>query len=215
MRVVDTRTLKVRGLYIRPIVVAELPAVARLYLEAFPNSVRSRLGAAAVVKYLERQLTLRPTVCALGAERGGELLGFGFGGIYGEEVGGFIVNNLPLVAARLLARPWLVTELELRGRLLWKWRAWRAPKRPAEPAARLYEVFSLAVKAGARNTGIGKALMAQQEVFALAQDCAAIRLMTPTYDPNTLAFYERIGFQKQLEPAGTWTGQMLKPLKEV
>lgn len=60
-------------------------------------------------------------------------------------------------------------------------------------AARLY---SLAVGAHARGTGLGGALLAAAEEDARARGCAAMRLEVRADNPSAIALYERRGYAR-------------------
>src|SRR6185312_1769531 len=60
-------------------------------------------------------------------------------------------------------------------------------------AARLY---SLAVGAHARGTGLGGALLAASEADARARGCTSMRLEVRTDNPSAIALYERRGYTR-------------------
>lgn len=203
---------------IRPIETIHLLEVGNIHCEAFPRDMRSRLGAEVVAMYFEHQLAQRNDVHALGAfdENSGGLLGFCFGGIRGEHVRGWMIRHFSQIVPRLLLQPKLLRHLGLRerigSRLSELARKDGSARANGSEAPRHYEIFSLAVKAAVRNSGIGTSLMGKQEAYARQQKCVATSLGAPVDDQNTIAFYKRIGFREVAVANQRWTGQMIKEL---
>jgi len=85
-----------------------------------------------------------------------------------------------------------------------------APQYPIFVPRRYAVVDSLAVNASWRAHGVGRALMAQAEVWALGNGASAIELHVWEFNRDAIAFYERLGYGvvsrrmgKSLARAGT------------
>ena len=58
------------------------------------------------------------------------------------------------------------------------------------------EIGGLVVDEGLRGRGVGRMLMRQAEVWALAQGCRAIRLRSNIVREGAHSFYERLGYSR-------------------
>jgi len=58
------------------------------------------------------------------------------------------------------------------------------------------EIGGLVVDEGLRGRGVGRMLMRQAEVWALAQGCRAIRLRSNIVREGAHGFYERLGYSR-------------------
>ena len=201
---------------ILPLEISDLFAVGTIHCEAFPQDVRSQLGPRVVARYFSFQLEQRNDVHALGAfdKRSGALLGFCFGGRQGIHANGWVARHLPHLAPRLLMRPHLWRAYVVPRRIGARLAFWANTKASAtqDRRALAFEIFSLAVQRDVRNRGIGKALMRTQEDHALSQSCVALSLTCPVDKQATIAFYQRLGFQKKLGSDNVWAGRMLKAI---
>jgi len=80
-----------------------------------------------------------------------------------------------------------------------------APQLPIFVPRRYAVVDSLAVNAGWRARGVGRTLMAQAEVWAVAKGANALELHVWEFNRDAIAFYERLGY-------GATSRRMSKPL---
>lgn len=233
---------------VRPLTVAELGAVANVHIEVFSQNVHSQLGPAVVRRHFEWQLEKRTFVHANGAfdQGSGALLGFGFGGLYGEPKEHFMRSHLPLVFSMAARRPAVAVQLisrRLRRPVMRQRRrisagansedddpdhgvssemplqaddrleaSYGAALAQLDDSLRYYEIFSLAVTPARQGQGLGKQLMRDHEELAVGNGFTYVRLRAPLDNDNTIAFYQRIGFRKVLEPGHDWLGQMVKRL---
>ncbi|MFJ2478959.1 ribosomal protein S18-alanine N-acetyltransferase [Pseudomonas sp. NPDC087598] len=60
----------------------------------------------------------------------------------------------------------------------------------------LARLYSIAIAAQARGTGLGKQLLQRMETCALEHDCAYLRLEVRTDNPAAIALYERNGYRR-------------------
>mgnify|MGYP000087986862 CR=1 FL=1 len=208
------------GYTVRFLESADLLAVGRLHCEAFPDDIRSQLGAKVMAKSFARKLSRQVAVHGLGAfNSDGTLLGFCFGGVNGDAAQGLDIYDLPLLGASLLFRPHLLRRLDLMTRLRERLsKNIQEPEsendRAALPTAAYYDIISLAVSAKSRRLGIGKTLVAYHKAYAVQAECMAMSLFSPIKDQETLAFYEHLEFRKRVDVNGVWHGKMVMVLQK-
>lgn len=199
---------------IRPLSTTDLDAVARVHISAFPHTLLSTLGPGAVRRYYHWQLVGPHDVVALGAERGGTLVGFCFGGRFRGAMRGFVRRHFVYLAARMLVTPraWGHRDVVSRARLVRvALRRAPVPKPPDEPLRpRPFSVLSIAVDPRTQRTGAGRALLAESSRIALSKGYGSLALTVDPQNRAAVVFYEREGWS----PAGSpWTGRMVKPLE--
>lgn len=200
---------------------ADLPAVARCHLAAFPDSALSKLGTEAVRRYYEWQLLGPHDSVALAAILDGELVGFCFGGVFRGALSGFVRKNRQFLAWRILTHPWLVANPLVRDRLKLSTRVlrWTAKKsapnnarREASEQRTSFGILAIAVHPDTQGLGIGKMLMQEAERIALQGGFQSMHLTVATDNLQAIGFYERQGWKKHTT-TDEWTGQMRKTLE--
>ena len=198
--------------HIRPLTPADLLAAGHLHREAFPDDIRSILGARIIANRFKQHLYKHPYTYAIGAfdANNKHMLGYCIGGISGKTVG-WQLSSLPLLALGFLTHPRLLTRINLKEQLK-KILTPHPPQRLPNTNKTHYEIISLVVNKTVRNQGLGKLLMQQQENYAQQQHCTLIHLISPNDNPGTIAFYQRIGYQKIIYPDQPWDGAMQKQL---
>lgn len=199
---------------LRPLNSADLAQVAQVHRAAFPETLLTRLGDDVVQRYYQWQLVDGPhQVAAVGAFSHDRLQGFIVAGTFRGAVSGFVRANRGLLARRLATRPWLAASAGGRRRLRSAWR-WLRPV-PASPARvtgpRRFGILALAVEPGARGRGLGRLLLEAAERAALEAGTHAMHLTVRHSNLGAIAFYERLGWQKE-PPAGDGTERMTKLL---
>lgn len=219
------------GSVIRGVRPSEFGIIAQIHVEAFPDDFLSQLGRDVVGKAFGEKVNSRPEATMLVAldEVGHRPVGYCFGGKPPANASRPSPELLAAVALSFFRRPGRVIDPKLQRsvrsrlrfhtkRLLERLHSRFSTEAKSSDMTGLetlnvYEIFSLAVSAEARNRGVGKSLMAQHERQARAQECDAISLDAPRERPATIAFYERIGFYKVPSRRGAWEGHMLKSLR--
>jgi ribosomal protein S18 acetylase RimI-like enzyme len=191
---------------IRPLLESDLAQVTRVHLAAFPESALTRLGAGVVDRYY-RWLLLGPhqALCN-GAFLGDELVGYCFGGKFRGATSGFLQKNRFYLIGLVMIRPWLAFNPFFRQRLQEGLHGLRHARRNTEATIeerrRKKNSFSLLVIATdtrLQNKGIGSALMACAEEYALEQGYQQMGLTVHTGNLPALGFYKSLGWQVKQE----------------
>ena len=199
----------------------DLRAVTAIHRRAFDKSALTKLGAEAVYRYYDWQLTGPHDAVALGAWVEGHLAGFCFGGSFRGATGGFLAKNRSFLIRRVALRPWLLSNELFRARLTFALRALRLrsserkrePAQLAEPDAPSFGILAIASDPSSRKRGVGRALMCVSECIASERGFRQMQLTVHPSNTTAVAFYEGLGWRKH--PAGAaWEGKMVKPLKE-
>lgn len=211
------------ALMLVPLTANDLEAITAIHLRAFPKRAMSALGADVVSRYYAWLLSeAHPNAYRMGAWRGGALVGFNFAGRFNGAMTGFLQHNRNYLIAKVLRCPWLLVTNELfRDRITMALGILnRRPAPQADAAAvakrhaylRGFGILAIAVDPLVQGGGVGKALMADAEAEARRRSVEVMNLSVAMDNAQAIAFYERIGWQKQLNEAGVWVGEMIKPL---
>jgi ribosomal protein S18 acetylase RimI-like enzyme len=205
---------------IRSLAAEELPLVARVHVESFPNSALTKLGMKVVEKYYLWQLTgPHEKVRAAGAFVGDECAGFSFSGVFEGSTSGFIHKNRTLLAGAVLSHPGLLlNSLFLKRltegvRLLFRFAKKRPPTDRVESAGvPNYGILSIAVSPRFQKLGVGRLLMMDAEEEAIRYGRREICLTVHPANEKAVRFYEKQHWQK-LFIKDLWNGAMTKILK--
>jgi ribosomal protein S18 acetylase RimI-like enzyme len=195
-----------------------LPALAKIHALAFPGSALTALGASAVRRYYEWQLTGPHDVSALGAFSENEMVGFCFGGVFRGAMSGFLRKNRIYLAWLVLTHPWLVTNPLFRHRLIKGLKVLRRfsksgranqpkPNHKKPP----FGILSIAVNPEFQGLGAGKVLMAEAEAIARRLGFEEMNLTVNPDNYQAIRFYDSLGWQK-ITRGSVWSGEMVKTL---
>ncbi len=199
---------------VREVTESDLPTVARLHVQAFPDSVLGKLGAEAVRRNYLWQLTGPHDLTALVATHDDVVLGFLFGGLFRGSTIGFVKKEKWFLARRVLTRPAILfrsvgrNRLGLAAKLLTRRSQPSQSEEPASVPPRSFGVLAIAVDPAAQGKGIGVALMKEARVRAVAQGYAAMHLTVHPENTSALGFYRSLGWSEMNEPDGSWVGRM-------
>ncbi len=194
----------------------DLPAIARIHTLAFPGSALTALGAGAVRRYYDWQLTGPHDVSALGAFYGSEMAGFCFGGVFRGAMSGFLRKNRVYLAWLVLTHPWLVANPLFRDRLINGLKVLRRfsksgrAKQP-NPAHKKppFGILSIAVSPEFQGMGAGKVLMMESEIIAKLRGFDEMNLTVNPDNHRAIRFYESLGWRKVMR-GSAWSGEMVK-----
>lgn len=205
----------------RQIKSSDLPAVARVHLLAFPDSALTSLGAEAVRRYYHWQLTGPHDVVALCVVEGGDLTAFCFGGRFRGALGGFLRKNRGYLLWRVATRPWVLAGpivrqrvgLALRSLGRRRFASQAAPiARASTPRKPTFGILSIAVHPSKVGTGQAKHLMDCLEQAAQERSFSGMHLTVSPKNRQAIRFYERLGWSRDLDVIGSWSGAMKKDL---
>jgi ribosomal protein S18 acetylase RimI-like enzyme len=205
-----------RNVIIRDLIRADMKAVARVHVQAFPSSALTRLGLEAVKRYYEWLLLGPHDAVRFGAFEDGQAIGFCFGGIFRGALSGFLRANRGFLIFRVILRPWLVTNQIFRDRLLRAVRILRRSSngRPSPlngSTPRPFGILSIGVLPSAQGLGVGRLLMQQTEDAARRDGYSEMLLTVSTSNHKAIRFYENLQW-KRVGGSGRWEGSMSKPL---
>ena len=203
---------------IRKLTPQDLPQTAATHLRAFPDSALTALGAEAVRRYYEWQLTGPHDVAAFGAFVENEMAGFCFSGVFRGAMSGFLQQHRGYLAWRVVTHPWLLFSPLFRDRLgsglsiLKRFSKSGASTAPAKPTKKpSFGILSIAADPRFQGQGAGKLLMAASESVAHAQGFAEMNLSVAPANQQAIRFYETLGWRKVIRNGG-WAGEMSKAL---
>jgi ribosomal protein S18 acetylase RimI-like enzyme len=192
----------------------DLAGIARLHIQAFPESVLGELGEEAVRRNYRWQLEGPHDLTALVATDGDELVGFLFGGVFRGSTIGFVKAERWFLARKVLRHPRILlrgvgwSRVGLALRLL----ARRSPTAQAEhPDAvprRSLGVLAIAVDPTAQGRGIGRLLMGEVARDAVRQGFEAMHLTVHPSNVRAREFYRSLGWVEMPESDGRWVGRM-------
>jgi ribosomal protein S18 acetylase RimI-like enzyme len=206
---------------LRKLEIEDLPQIAVVHINSFPESALTRLGASIVERYYLWQLTgPHEKVHAVGAFVAGDCAGFSFSGKFSGSTSGFIKQNKMFLAKKVLLRPRLLFNPLFQKRLTEgvKLLAKFSRKKPArqnsddQPRISEYGILSIAVSGKYQKSGIGQMLMLDAENEALKYGYREICLTVHPDNKKAVRFYEKLDWQK-FPPNDLWRGAMIKLLK--
>ncbi len=207
--------------YIRPLTIEDLPNVAQVHMQAFPNSALTKLGREAVRRYYEWQITGPHEALNIGVYDEDTLLGFCCGGIFRGALGGFLEKNRAFLIRRVISRPWLLLNP------LFRERAWFAISRlcrrflprykrsvAQSTAARpkpipSFGILSIAVAPQYQGSGAAQLLMEYSERVAVERGFTRMNLTVHPSNKRAVRFYEKMGWRRDMKD-GRWDGHMSK-----
>jgi len=109
----------VSTVFIRNLNARDLPAVADLHTQAFPESLLTRMGKQLICKYYEWQ-SQPPNECnAIGAFDGDELVGFCYSGSFRDAEVYFVIRHWYLAIPAVVKEPGLLRQIDPFKRLLY------------------------------------------------------------------------------------------------
>lgn len=198
----------------------DLPLIAQVHMDSFPDSALTKLGLAVVERYYLWQVTgPHQKVRATGAFVADECAGFSFSGVFNGSTYGFIHQNRTLLIKSVLRHPRLfLSSLFLKRlsegiRLLARFGGKKpASKGSASRTVPNYGILSIAVSPHFQKLGIGQLLMLDAEEEALKYGCREICLTVHPANKKAVRFYEHQNWQK-FRTSDLWNGAMRKILK--
>lgn len=212
-----------RPFTIRPLTVEDLPDVARVHMQAFPDSALTKLGREAVRRYYEWQVTGPHEALNIGVYDQDNLLGFCFGGVFRGALGGFLQKNRAFLVRRVISHPWLLANPLFRERArfaisrLYKQffprRASVAAKSSATrpEKAPSFGILSIAVAPSYQGSGVAQLLMEYLEQVAIERGFTYMDLTVHPSNKRAVRFYEKMGWQRDVKD-GQWDGHMSKTI---
>lgn len=204
---------------VRLIIRGELVHVAAVHLEAFPSSVLTKLGDDAVRRYYDWQLSGPHDCVALGGWTGDQLAGFVFGGTFDAALFGFLRRDRMFLMGRLLQRPRLLVDPELRPSIRTGLQSMvRRRARSVGPVVERpssFGILSIAVRPSAQGSGVAQQLLAETEQAARARGFEHMNLTVDPENGRAIRFYERNGWIRDHPHGAAWSGTMRKALPAV
>lgn len=212
---------------IRNLQSSDLPAVAKVHKSAFPGRALTLLGEEAIGRYYHWVIDGPNDVTAIGLFSTGQLLGFCFGGVFRDTLGGFLANNRQFLLRHIITHPWLATNALFRERIILAlrvmWNNLRFSSPPAKPTSRQtqksgkrdFRILAIAVDPKHQGNGAGKQLILHCETIARGSNYPSMGLSVDTDNAGAIGFYEHLDWYKELASDGTWNGKMRKTLKAI
>jgi ribosomal protein S18 acetylase RimI-like enzyme len=208
-------------LFIRELTESDLPAVAGVHIKAFADSLLTRMGKRVVHKFYRWQ-SQPPNDCyAIGAFIDEKLAGFCFSGFFYDAEVYFIMRYWYLTIPGFIKNPELIRQVKpfKRMRYIIKSRIRRirdkkVKTQESRPAIKRYGVLSIAVSPSCQRFGVGRDLMKSVYMDALQKGFELIQLSVHPDNEKAVKFYEKEGWTKDIDDKGTWSGVMVKIVRE-
>jgi ribosomal protein S18 acetylase RimI-like enzyme len=206
---------------LRKLELADLPQVAQVHINSFPDSALTKLGAPIVERYYLWQLTgPHEKVWATGAFVAGDCAGFSFGGIFNGSTGGFVRQNKAFLIKETLRQPQLLFNRSFLQRVQMGIKSLRRLSRKKSastnevrlPQISSFGILSIGVSERYQKLGIGKLLMLDAEKEAVRCGYKQMDLSVHPTNEKAVGFYEKQNWQR-FPSNDFWKGVMIKPLK--
>ena len=210
-----------RSFEIRPLQIEDLPDVAQIHIQAFPDSALTKLGKEAIRLYYEWQILGPHDALNIVIFNGAVLLGFCFGGVFRGALGGFLEKNRTFLIRQVVTHPWLLTNSLFRERAQFalnrvikrfhtaKTSVSSAPPKPANE--RSFGILSIAVAPQYQGSGAAQLLMEYSERVALERGFTRMGLTVHPSNGRAVRFYEKMGWKRDMKD-GSWDGHMSKTI---
>ena len=204
-------------LVIRPLELADLPAVASIHIRAFPESAITAFGDDFVVRYYRWLLESQTDAVLAGAFTDDRLAGFCAAGVFRNALNGFLRKERARIALHLLRRPRLFASPLIRDRIrsglaiTVKFSKLRRPARDVNRSPS-FGVLAIATAPDVRGSGAGRALMLDAENRARTRGFERMSLTVHPSNARAIRFYEGLGWEPT-EHATNWNGRMVKTLR--
>lgn len=203
---------------VRPVRPDDLSGVARIHLQAFPDSALTVLGAEAVTRYYHWQLTGPHDALALCIAEHGAVTAFCFGGIFRGALRGFLEKNRGYLFWCVARRPWIIFNPIIRRQIATAFRSLSTSKTPgsaeggkAVPQRSSFGVLAIAVSPATAGKGQAQTLMKCLEDTARQRHFSKMHLTVSPNNTRAVRFYERLGWTRIPEHE-VWKGFMWKDL---
>lgn len=203
----------------RPLSYVDLDQVARIHIQAFPESTLSRFGKTLVKQYYAINMA-EPNECyAIGVFSDDQMTGFCFAGVFRDVKSTFLRKNGFLLLTKGITRPWLIfnKKIRLRSKSILTYvrkerKAIVKNKASVSKKRRRFGILSIAVDPMFRSKGLGKLLMLQCERHAISNNFDMMDLTVDVNNSSTIHFYQGLGWTKVLSEGESWSGRMEKRL---
>ncbi len=204
----------------KELTVDDLDDVARVHIEAFPDSAWTKLGTQVVKRYYHWQITgPHPQVLARTIYVDDDCAGFLVAGLFVASTSGFLSLNRFLLAQKVLLKPWLLFNPKFRQgfhsgyRLLKKYspKKIEAKRNKAKKEEKKFGILAIAVSPKYQGYGIGKILMQTAEETAVSSDFKKMDLTVNPSNTQAIKFYERLNWRK-VTVKNEWLGTMEKDI---
>ncbi len=197
--------------------VTDLPAIARVHVEAFPGSSTTRLGKEAVRRYYEWQFVGPHKAHYFGAWADGQLAGFCFCGRFRGALTGYVNSHKWYLAWCMATRPWLILHEDVRSAVRTSFRLLgrrRAGGGIVEGVAsrRSFGILAIAVAPNCQRLGLGGRLMSEAEKTAESLGCDTLGLTVSPENAPAIEFYQKLGWVP-VSDGGAWRGRMEKAIE--
>lgn len=216
----------------RPLVPQDIPAIAALHRVTFSHAAVSQLGQGTVERYYRSILSDAKEGLALGTFCENRLAAFCIAGVWDEPEKEFLRRNLPFVATRLLAAPWLFFQPFIWERIRTGigMLVRRSPQPAAVPTAptspsigtndlpvqhaaavRSLGILYIGVHPNFRGRGFARQLLRRVENFARENRFPQLDLSVYLDNTPAIELYLSDGWEKRLS-GSVWKGFMIKRL---
>ena len=211
----DRKQIEIRNLSLE-----EVDQIAKIHINAFQESLISKLGTKVTKAYYKWQFESPDDVYSIGAFIDNRLVGFSFGGIFKMALGGFIANNRKLVFSQILLHPWVLLHPHFTKKILLGLRLFFLfPKKGhqnkfqnaefSKKGKPYFGILSIAINSSARGKGVGRLLMERTETLAKENEFRKMLLSVDPNNKNAVDFYLHLGWEKEMLTT-EWNGKMIK-----
>ncbi len=205
---------------IRNIEIPDLSQVAKIHMDAFPESILTVFGNKVIRKYYEWQMA-KPNECyPTGVFLQHQLVGFSFAGVFLDSEIGFLRKNWLLIIETIFSNPVILV-----NPVLWKktQNAFQELSRErkylkqrnmsnSSQYVKKFGILSTAVKPAYQGSGIGKLITENIEIIASGLGFGTIRMSVHPANSKSILLHEKLGYQKIFFENGKWNGVMEKQL---
>ncbi len=199
---------------------SDLPRIAALHVDAFPDSVLGQLGVEAVRRNYLWQLTGPHDLTALSATMDGEIVGYLFGGVFRGSTIGFVKREKWFLMRRVVTHPRILARgvgwkrVTLAARLVARRSSSPSTEVPAGVPRRSFGVLAIAVDPSTQGSGVGRVLMQVATESAREAGFESMHLTVHPDNHGAIGFYCLLGWVRVGSEVGAWSGRMTLNLNQ-
>ncbi|GEM_PF-1141377 len=196
---------------IREIVDNDLKEIAEIHKLAFSESFLTALGVEAIKRYYLYQSINNTKVYSLVAVLEKKIIGFCFGGVYRNSLGGYLKRNFFYLCLLLIFKPFIIfkkgffptIKIALISMMFPHYLKTSNDLQASEIEEKAFTILSICVLPQFKGLGVAQAMMLKSEEKARELGFDMMRLTVHKDNLRAINFYKRLGYVEYKDEYGS------------